>query len=122
MSESAELIDLEHRRCRAELRGDWSVLSDLLDVQFVYVAGSGAVLDKKTLLEERRYLEWLLLERQDLNVRVSGDIAVITGSLLFRTRQSGAAEIASGKAFCTQVLSRCDGQWRFVLQQLTRLP
>jgi len=52
---------------------------------------------------------------------VSGEIAVITGGLFFRTRQAGATEIAMGKAFCTQVLARRDGRWLFTLQQLTRL-
>ena len=84
----------------------------LLDDHFVYVAGSGVIINKRNLLESRKKLELLRLERQDLQVHLGGDIAVITGALLFKTRESGATEVARRKAFCTQVLARQGGQWR----------
>jgi hypothetical protein len=121
MGETADILEMENVRCRAELARDLETLGGLLDDSFVYVAGSGAIFDKRNLLESRKQLDWLQLERQELQVHVDGDIAVITGGLLFKTRESGATEVAVGKAFCTQVLARRGGQWRFIVQQLTRL-
>jgi Domain of unknown function (DUF4440) len=121
MAEMADILEMEKERCRAELAGDLEALGSLLDDSFVYIAGSGAIIDKRNLLESRKDLDWLQLDRQDLKVRIGGDIAVITGGLLFKTRESGSPDIAQGKAFCTQVLARRDGRWLFVLQQLTRL-
>jgi hypothetical protein len=121
MGEAADILEIENVRCRAELTRDLETLGSLLDNRFVYVAGSGAIIDKSSLLASRKQLEWLQLERQDLQVYIGGDIAVITGGLLFKTRESGANEDAEGKAFCTQVLARRDGRWVFIVQQLTRL-
>jgi hypothetical protein len=121
MAEIADILELENERCRAEVARDLEALGNLLDDSFVYVAGSGAIIDKRNLLESRNQLEWLQLDRQDLKVRIGGEIAVITGALLFKTRESGSPDIAQGRAFCTQVLARRDGHWLFTLQQLTRL-
>jgi len=121
MGEPADILEMENERCRAELARDLETLGRLLDDKFVYVAGSGAVIDKINLLESRKKLQWLQLDRQDLDVCVGGDIAVITGVLLYSTRETGSPDTAVGKAFCTQVLARRDGRWLFTVQQLTRL-
>jgi hypothetical protein len=121
MVERANIIALESRRCDHERARDWQALGVLLDESFVYVAGSGAVINKKDLLDGRKQLEWLQLERQGLEVRAEEALAVLTGYLIFKTREGGSEAIAEGKAFCTQVLVRKDGNWLFTLQQLTRL-
>src|SRR6266403_2578640 len=121
MGETSDILEMENMRCRAEVVRDLETLGSLLDDSFVYVAGSGVIIDKKSLLESRKQLDWLQLDRQELKVRIGGDIAVITGGLLFKTRESGSPDVAQGKAFCTQVLARRDGRWFFILQQLTRL-
>ncbi len=121
MHEMVDILEMEDTRCRAERARDLQTLGSLLDDGFLYIAGSGAVIDKENLLESRKHLEWLKLERQNLQVRIGGDIAVVSGGLLFETREIGSSSIAVGQAFCTQVLARRDGRWWFTLQQLTRL-
>jgi len=119
--DAAEILKLEQQRCQAELDGDIDALGRLLDDTLIYVHGSGIVDNKKNLLISRKNLKWLVLTRHDLQVHVSGDIAVLTGVLSFQTRDIGASEVLAGKAFATQVLARRGEQWWFIVHQATRL-
>jgi len=118
---AAEILELEQQRCEAELAGDIDKLDRLLDDTLIYVHGSGMVDGKKNLLASRKNLKWLVLTRHDLQVHVSGDIAVLTGVMAYRTQEVGSTEVLAGKAFATQVLSRRGEQWRFNVHQATRL-
>src|ERR1700682_6082273 len=91
--DAAEILELEQQRCQAELAGDIDTLDRLLDDTLIYVHGSGIVDGKKNLLISRKNLKWLLLTRQDLQVHVSGDIAVLTGVLSFETRDNGSSDV-----------------------------
>lgn len=116
-----EILAIEQQRCEAELASDIAVLGRLLDDSLIYVHGSGKVDGKANLLASRKSLQWLELTRHDLQVQVSGDLAVLTGILAYRTRDVGGTEVLAGKAYATQVLARRSGQWRFVVHQATRL-
>lgn len=116
----AELLAVEERRQKALVDVDLVTLDQLFDDSLVHVHAPGLIHTKAQLLEHtetrRAYLE---ITRGELNIRVMGDVAVITGPITNRMRAaSGGERTLNGVA--TQVLHRdADGAWRFVSFQMT---
>ncbi len=115
-----EVLDAEGRRQKALIAGDLDALDALFDESLVHVHAPGLTHDKAQLLEHtatrRAYLE---ITRGDLDVRVFGDVAVVTGPITNRMRAPGGGErTLAGVA--TQVLHRTQEQgWQFVSFQMT---
>lgn len=119
--DTAEILALEQRRCQAEIDGDSAALERLLDDDVVHVHTGGYVEGKKTLIPARKNVKFLALTRRDLQVRVSGDLAVLTGGMFFQVQRVGGSDVITTDAFVTQVLARRAGEWRFILYQATVL-
>jgi ketosteroid isomerase-like protein len=116
---TAELYAVERRRQQALIDGDLGTLDELFDDSLVHIHAPGVVHDKAQLLEHtgtrRAYLE---ITRGELNVRLFGDVAIITGPITNRLRTAGGGErTLAGVA--TQVLRRDEHGWRFVSFQMT---
>jgi ketosteroid isomerase-like protein len=117
---AAELFAVEERRQRALIEVDLETLDDLFDDSLVHIHAPGLIHSKAQLLEHtetrRAYLE---ITRGALNIRVMGDVAVITGPIVNRMRAAKGGERTLG-GVATQVLHRDDdGAWRFVSFQMT---
>lgn len=112
------IIDAENRRRQALVASDITELSALFEDDLVHVHGSGRVHDKAGLLDfvthEARFLA---VERGPLNVRIWGDMAVVTGTMTNTMVMNGVEARISGMA--TQVLRRGAAGWRFVSFQFT---
>jgi len=116
----AQLLAVEARRREALIDGDIAALDELFEDSLVHIHAPGLVHDKAHLLEHvaarRAYLD---MWRGELNMRVAGDIAIVTGELTNRMRTPGGGERTLGGPV-TQVLHRgADGQWRYVSFQMT---
>ena len=117
---TTELLAVEERRQQALIAVDLDVLDALFDDTLVHIHAPGLTHDKTQLLEHtatrRAYLD---IARGPLNVRVLGDVAVMTGPITNRLRTAdGGERTLAGVA--TQVLHRDDGgRWRFVSFQMT---
>jgi ketosteroid isomerase-like protein len=115
-----EILAAEQRRQQALIEVDLDTLDALFDDSLVHIHAPGLVHDKAQLLEHtatrRAYLE---ITRGSLNVRVFGDVAVVTGPITNRLRTAdGGERTLAGVA--TQVLVRSpDLGWRFVSFQMT---
>jgi len=117
---TAALLAVEDRRQKALIAVDLDALDALFDDSIVHIHAPGITHDKAQLLEHtatnRAYLE---ITRGELNLRVAGDVAVITGPITnrLRTKEGGERTLAG---VATQVLLRGDdGEWRFLSFQLT---
>ena len=88
MSDEAEVLELERRRCAAIGAGDLATLSEVLADDYVHVMGMGVVKDKASYIETIRNGP-RTPERGALRVRLYGDAAVITGDLLNRIGAPG---------------------------------
>ena len=116
----AELLAVEERRRQALLAVDLPALDDLYDASLVHIHAPGLTHSKAQLLEHvatrQAYLD---MTRGELNIRLVGDVAIMTGRLTNRLRgPDGGERVLGGVA--TQVLRRCaDGRWRFVSFQMT---
>jgi len=116
----AEILDVEARRQAALIAVDLDALAELFDDSLVHIHAAGIRHTKEMLLEHtdarRPYLE---ITRGDLEIRVFGGIAVVTGELSNRMRAPGGGERTLA-GWGTQVLRRgTDGAWRVVSFQMT---
>ena len=115
-----EILATENRRQQALVAVDVDALDGMFEDSLVHIHAPGLTHTKAQLIEHtvtrRAYLE---ITRGDLNVRVFGDVAVVTGPISNRMRAANGGErTLSGEA--TQVLHRdADGRWRFVSFQMT---
>lgn len=117
-----EILAAERRRQGALIAKDLDALDALFDDSLVHVHAPGEVHTKPLLLEHVAtrgvYLE---ITRGDLEVRVIGDAAIVTGSITNRMKAPGGGErTLSGEV--TQVLRRTGehaGEWIFVSFQMT---
>jgi ketosteroid isomerase-like protein len=116
----SELLAVEDRRQRALIDVDVPELDRLFDDTLVHVHAPGLIHTKAQLLEHtttrRAYIE---ITRGDLEIRLVGDVAIVTGRITNRMRtKEGGERTVSGVA--TQVLHRDgDGAWRYVSFQMT---
>lgn len=116
----AEILAVEERRRRALLASDLEALDDLFEDSLVHIHAPGLVHSKAQLLEHvatrHAYLD---ITRDELVVRLVGDVAVVTGRIVNRLRRpDGGERVLAGAA--TQVLARGeDGRWRFISFQMT---
>jgi hypothetical protein len=116
--EAAPLIALETRRCEAIGSGDLEALDDVLSDDYVHVLAPGKVVNKAEYIEMIRNGP-RKPEREALHVRLYGQAAVITGTLVNHIGAPGDVRRVI-PAYCTQVALQEDGKWRFVSYILTQ--
>jgi ketosteroid isomerase-like protein len=116
----AEIVRLESERCRALMVPDIEALAALVDDDLVHIHASGRIDTKAEYLTgvEKRFA-FRDVARQDLVVRVYGDMAIATGGLTQTVDIIGTPETRRMKAVVTQVWRRRDGTWRQVSFQAT---
>jgi hypothetical protein len=117
----AKIIALEEERCQAELDNDSAALERLLDDDLLHVHTGGTVDGKAALIAARKAVKFRTMKRKNLKVKVSGDIAIMTGGIFFEVLRPGTDQVFATEAFVTQVLARVGDGWRFVLYQGTAL-
>jgi len=118
--DSNAILEIERRRRAALVAVDLDELDRLFAEDLIHVHSTGM---KHTKAELLRHIEqkraFLAIDRGDLQIRVEGPIAVITGTITNRMRsRDGKAEILL-HGFVTQVLRRNDEGWKFISFQLT---
>lgn len=116
----AEILAVEERRCQALIDVDMPTLEDLYDDSIVHIHAPGLVHDRTQLLDHVSGRKaYLGITRGQLNIRLVGDVAVMTGRIVNRlSSPDGSERIVAGPV--TQVLRRCDdGAWRFISFQMT---
>lgn len=115
-----QILAVEARRQAALIAKELDALDAIFDDSLVHIHAPGEVHTKPLLLEHVAsrgvYLE---ITRGELNVRVIGDAAIVTGPITNRMKAPGGGErTLSGEV--TQVLRRTErGEWKFVSFQMT---
>jgi ketosteroid isomerase-like protein len=111
-SVKAELVGLEDERCRAFKDLDEKAMSDLLSSDYSHVLMNGHMEDKAAFLAmlPKRQRS---IAREDLNVRIHGDSAIMTGRML-TTRETGDVM----DTFATQTWIKQDGAWKLAAIQV----
>lgn len=105
---------LESERSQASLRGDFATLERIVADDFSTVGTSGAVRNKAQWIGDHKSGA-LKVESQtfaDVNVRVYGDAAIITGLMTQKGLDKG--KDISGQVRFTRVYVKRNGQWQIV--------
>lgn len=116
-----ELIKLEQDRAQAAARGDTAFLEQNTADDYSLITPRGTLRTKAQMLADFKSGEVKLQtnDLDDLQVRVYGDTAVVTG----RSMQKGQAygQDAAGQYRFTRVYVKKDGHWQSVAFQSTRV-
>jgi ketosteroid isomerase-like protein len=110
--------DAEARRCAAIAAGDFVGLAAMLADDYLHIHGDGRTGGKEDYIAGVRKAPREPV-RNNLVVRLYGEVAVLTGDLLNTIQLPGRDEPLVIDASATFVLREDGGQWRFVSGQLT---
>lgn len=116
-----ELLRLEYQWAEAAGKGDLAVLDRIEADEYTLTGPTGSVLDKKEDMEQYRSGALVIeaFQLSDLNVRVYGQTAVVTGQSMIRGKEKGVN--ISGPYRFTDVFVKRDGRWQCVASQVTRI-
>jgi len=116
-----QLKKLEMDRAQAVVKGDTATLDRMSAADYTVINISGQLLTKAEILDAIKSgdLKYDQLDNDDLQVRVYGDTAVITG----RTTQKGQfkGQDIGGQTRFTRVYVKQHGNWQSVAFQGTRI-
>ncbi len=117
-----EIRRLDAQRSEAILKGDIPMLEQLMTDDFTYTHSSGNVQTKAEFLGDMKNGTWAYksLDLSGVNLRIFGDTAVLTG----RCDMTGVMKGKNIKLWMhfTEVYTRSNGRWHWLLWQSTRLP
>lgn len=117
-----KLIDLEAQRCRAMLDADFVRLREILHTDLIHVHAKGQVDGYDSYFASGGVkVDYQTLERSDLEVRLLGDSALMTGrQLLIATRKDGSGTVRIDSRVM-QTWVREGSRWRQIAFQTTPL-
>jgi len=111
-----EVIALEERRMAAIAHPDFAVLQEVLADDYLHVYGNGSTSDRAGYIAQVRAAPRVPV-RGPTQVRIYGDCAVVTGSLLNRVHYAEGERVYD--TIVTQVAHKVGGRWKFVSFQIT---
>jgi len=106
------LVELERRRGAALVARDATVLESLFPEDLLHIHSTGNVMNKTELMHYvMQVLQFLEVKRSDLQVRMHGDVAVMTGKMQTRMQRVDKPEAVSAESWVTQVWVKRAGTW-----------
>ena len=116
-----EIVALENARNQAILRGDAAALGRMTSDDYTFITLRGEMRSKADIVKgfASGTFKYDSREISDLNVRVFGDAAVVTGRATQRGAENG--KDYSGDYRFTRVYVKRKGQWSTVAPQTTRV-
>jgi hypothetical protein len=110
-----DVIGAEHARCDAITCGDLAALDQLLAVDLTHTHISGVTQDRATYLDTVARRPRATRRGDDLRVRLLGEVAVMTGTVINTFAAPGDEEPPREvRLSALQVWTRLDGRWRMV--------
>ena len=116
-----QILDLEHQRQQAQLRGDWQTIARLNAPDFSEIAGTGLIRTGAQNAEAMRsgVLKFDKVDYSDQEVRLYGSVAIVTG-IGHRSGSFGGSAFEQRFRY-TRIYARQEGGWRVVFAQTTRI-
>lgn len=114
-----EIKKMEMDRAAAVVKGDWAKLDKETSDDYTLVNINGQMSSKSQMLEGFKSGRNKLTtdEVSDMNVRMYGDVAVVTGKVTVKGIMGG--KDVDGQAMFTRVYVKKDGHWQSVALQQT---
>jgi len=112
---------LENELINAQMRADTTVFGRILADDFTGTNAFGTVANKAEVLNlyKAGSIKRELVNLDDVNVRIYGDTAVVTGRATLKGQFTG--QDTSGKFRYTRVYVKRNGRWQVVAWQATRI-
>jgi ketosteroid isomerase-like protein len=119
--EAAEVLRIETQWAECALKGDTAGLSSIYSDDLKYVHATGVVDTKQGLLSaiESRAAVYQSIDSEDMDVRVIGDVAVVTSRARIQVKIGG--QELKFQALFLRVYLKGNGSWRLAYHQGTRL-
>ena len=116
-----ELLTFEREFTQAVVNNDPAAIGRFVADDWVIVDADGHVIDRSRFLSviESGALTHESMESIDVEVRIHGDTAVVTGITTSKGQFMGEGFATRERA--TDVLARLNGRWLCVFSQLTRV-
>ncbi len=116
-----EVRQVERELTEALLRDEFAAVGRIYADDFTLTNANGLVRDRarRMAMLKSGAVKNLSINQEDVDVRVYGDTAVVTGRAAFRVR-SDAEEHGETQRFM-HVLVKREGRWQMVAQQMTRI-
>jgi ketosteroid isomerase-like protein len=116
-----ELLTFEEEFSQAVATNDAAAIGRFVADDWVIVDADGRLIDRARFLNviESGALSHESMESTDVEVRLHGDTAVVTGITTSKGQFMGHGFATRERA--TDVLARLDGRWLCVFSQLTRV-
>ena len=117
-----EIKKLEQQRNEAILKGDTATLDKLTSDDYTNTTAQGKIEKKADIMDgfKSGKIKFDSRELSDLDVRVYGNTAVITGQVNQKSTNNGAD--TSGQNRFTRVYVKQNGRWISVANQATPIP
>jgi ketosteroid isomerase-like protein len=124
MSDAVKDLDAaEAERRRALVAKDTAALERLFGDDLVHVHTNGVVQNKPEVIHHgTKVLDYKEIRRGDLNTRVFGDVAVVTGDMTNVMVLPGGTEPTTVECFVTQVWRKEADGWKAISFQAVRKP
>jgi hypothetical protein len=116
-----QIMNLEHQRQQAQLRGDWQTIARLNAPDFSEIGGTGLIRTGAQNAEAMRSgaLKFEKVDYSDQRVKLYGGVAIVTG-IGHRSGSFGGSAFEQRFRY-TRIYARQDGSWRVVFAQTTRI-
>lgn len=121
--EHAAVLAAEHRRHQALLADDLAALAEVLADDLSITHTRGLTQNKAELLDYiRNEMRFTAVERASTQVRLYGDVAVMTGEVTNVAVGRKRGDIVEVRSQTLQVWHRSAAGWKMVALQATALP
>jgi ketosteroid isomerase-like protein len=113
--------EAEQTYVNALVKGDYEVLRNLFDNQYLFTNTEGATLDKASHLARFKGTNYRFASKADIDdvkIRLSGNTAFVTGRLTFAGADTSPA---NGQSRYTHVWVKKGGRWRLVANHSHRI-
>ena len=120
--DKSRIIALENSWNQAELHNDAHAVDMLLADDFIMTVADGYTMNKKQMLDSVRDTSYRpdVLQSQDMNVRMYGNTAIVTGAYLEKGRDKGKPFERRGRFTDTWI--QLAGEWRCVASHFSVKP
>lgn len=117
-----EIRQIDNERIQAMLRGDTATLNRILSDDLTYTHSSGRTETKQQFIDgiKSGARKYEMLETDEVQVRVYGEGAVVTGRAKVKVNSGGQAN--NFQIRFTSVYINQQGRWQFAAWQSTRIP
>lgn len=118
--EIAQVIKAESCRCRSMETSDWKSLEDVLDDDLTYTHANGKTETKAEVLAALKTFTITSVKRNNLLVRIYGDVAVMSGGLAMSVEGYKGQPPTALVLAVLQIWRRRSKNWTLVAYQCTR--